>query len=115
MKPNLYFGIAAYNEENTIETCLESLNQQKIKGNLETIICLNGCTDKTEEKISESRKKYARLNISIIHSKKGISFAQKAITNHVEKDVPLLFVDADVTLEENCSEKLYDEIKKILL
>jgi glycosyltransferase involved in cell wall biosynthesis len=45
MKPDLYYCIAAYNEEDHIEDCLDSLVHQDFGGNLETIVCLNGCTD----------------------------------------------------------------------
>lgn len=111
MKPDLYYCIAAYNEEDHIEDCLDSLVQQDFGGNLETIVCLNGCTDKTEEKVSEAREKYGQLAIQIIHSEKGIAFAQNAIVQSVtNKSVPLLFVDADVSLDTQCAGILYSEL-----
>lgn len=113
MKPDLYYCIAAYNEEDNIENCLDSLAQQDFNGNLETIICLNDCTDKTEGKILKSREKHDKLNIQIIHSEKGIAFAQNAIGKHVtNKHAPLLFVDADVTLDTKCTGILYEELNE---
>jgi len=113
MKPDIYYGIAAYNEENNIESCLESLSRQNFKGAIQTIICLNGCTDKTEEKVLKATKTYPSLNIQITHSNKGIAFAQNKIIQEIKyKNTPLIFIDADVTLHSNCIDSLYDEIKK---
>ena len=113
MGPDLYYGIAAYNEEDHIGDCLDSLAQQDFDGNLETIVCLNGCTDRTEEAVSQAKEKHDRLNIQVIHSEKGIAFAQNAIVHHASnRSVPLLFVDADVTLDSKCSGILYDELEE---
>jgi glycosyltransferase involved in cell wall biosynthesis len=111
---DLYYCIAAYNEQNNIGNCLESLNQQTVDANIETIVCLNGCTDRTEEIVALSKSKFPELNIKTIHSEKGKSFAQNAIIQSVnERDSPLMFVDADVTLEKNCAQILLDDIVSI--
>ena len=59
MNPDLYYCIAAYNEEDNIEKCLDSLAGQEFRGDLETIICLNGCTDKTQSKVEEAIEKFS--------------------------------------------------------
>jgi len=114
MTPNLYYCIAAYNEEDNIGKCLDSLVEQEFVGDLETIICLNGCTDKTQSKVEEAKQKYSQLNISAIHSAKGLAFAQNAIVDYVRnRNVPLLFADADVTLDTKCVDILYDELRRV--
>ena len=103
MSTKLYYGIPAYNEEKNLPDCLSSLAKQDMELDLETIVCLNGCTDNTEKIATEAKEKYPRLNIRTIHSEKGISYAQNAIVRSVkDRNVPLVFVDADVTLDERC-------------
>jgi hypothetical protein len=81
---------------------------------LETIVCLNGCTDDTERAVLESRDRFPRLNIRIIHSEKGKAYAQNALVRSVtESDIPLVFVDADVTLDEDCTRILFEDMKEI--
>lgn len=112
--PDLYYCIAAYNEEDNIVGCLNSLNRQNHNLDLETIVCLNGCTDDTERAVLMSQKRFPRLNTKVIYSKKGKAYAQNAIVRNItEKDVPLFFVDADVTLDEDCTKILFEEIKGI--
>jgi len=114
MAPDLYYCIAAYNEEDNISKCLDSLADQEFMEDLETIICLNGCTDKTQNKVEEAREKHPQLNIDTIHSAKGLAFAQNAIVNYVKnRKVPLLFVDADVTLDDKCVDILYKELRQV--
>lgn len=110
--PDLYYCIPAYNEENNVVDCLSSLNQQNHDLNIETIVCLNGCTDDTERAVLMSRENFPRLNTRIIHSKKGKAYAQNALVRNIpEKDVPLVFVDADATLDEKCTRILYEEMR----
>jgi len=112
--PELYHCIAAYNEEESIVDCLSSLNKQNHNLDLETIVCLNGCTDNTEKVVLMSQERFPRLNTRVIHSKKGKSNAQNAIVKSItEKDVPLVFVDADVTLDEDCIRILFEDMKDI--
>ncbi len=70
-------AIPAYNEEAYITQTLESLAQQEIPGELEIIVCLNACTDCTQEVVeawAQSRKK----TITIVHElRKGVSRARQ--------------------------------------
>ena len=112
--PDLYYCIAAYNEENNVVDCLSSLNQQNHNLDLETIVCLNGCTDDTERAVLMSRERFPRLNTRVIHSKKGKAYAQNALVRSVPKnDVPLVFVDADVTLDKDCTRILFEDMEDI--
>lgn len=112
--PDLYYCIAAYNEEKCIASCLASLARQDIRRNVNTIICLNGCTDNTEEIVLRAKKSFPRLKIRVIHSKRGKVFAQNAIIRAVgQRNVPVVFVDADVVLKKDAVRLLYEEIKRL--
>ena len=114
MSTKLYYCVPAYNEENSLPACLDSLAGQDIELDLETIVCLNGCTDNTEEKVEEAKEKHPRLNIRTIHSKKGKAYAQNAIVKSIkEKDVPLVFVDGDVILGKDCTRILFEDMLAI--
>jgi glycosyltransferase involved in cell wall biosynthesis len=114
MGTKLYYGIPAYNEEENLPECLRSLAEQDIELDLETIVCLNGCTDNTERIIDEAREKHPRLNIRTVHSEKGISYAHNTIARSVDnREVPLVFVDADVTLDRRCIGILYEEMARL--
>jgi glycosyltransferase involved in cell wall biosynthesis len=114
MSTKLYCGIPAYNEEENLSDCLRSLAEQDINLDLETIVCLNGCIDDTEKVAEEARKRHPKLNIRIIHSEKGISYAQNAIVRSIQnRDAPLVLVDSDVTLDRKCVSVLYQEMARL--
>ncbi len=109
---DLYYCIAAYNEEENLPVCLQSLARQDVTADLETLICLNGCTDNTEKAAIEAAKEYPGLNISIIHSKHGLVYAQNRIIQQIQnRKAPLLFVDADVSLDEHCVPIMKQELE----
>ena len=112
---DLYYGIAAWNEENRIGKCLESLAVQDIDGaEIETIVCLNGCNDRTGEIVLASQKRYPHLNMKIAHSKKGKVFAQNEIVRQISEDrKPVAFVDADVHLDPSAISILYQELERL--
>ncbi|MEK6887785.1 MAG: glycosyltransferase family 2 protein [Candidatus Aenigmatarchaeota archaeon] len=112
---DLYYAIAAYNEENRIGRCLDSIAQQKL-GNLrtETIVCLNGCNDRTADVVLERRKRHPVLNIRTLHSKKGKVFAHNEIVHNIHDPTkPVAFVDADVALDRDAIGILYGELGRI--
>jgi glycosyltransferase involved in cell wall biosynthesis len=114
MLPDIYYGIAAYNEENGIRDCLDSLAEQDLDARTETLICLNGCTDKTEDIVLDAKNRYPQLNIKSVHSRKGKVFAQNEIVRNVKnRQVPLTFIDADVVLDNKCVNTLYDEMHQL--
>ncbi len=113
--PDLYYGIAVYNEEGNIRRCLDSLERQSFEGRVETIICLNGCTDRSEKEAHEGKAKYPGLNVKIIHSKKkGKAFAQNQIIRSIrDRTVPIAFIDADVVPETDCMAVLERELRSL--
>ena len=78
--------IPAYNAENTIEMCLDSIVNQKTSYQFEIIIVNDGSTDKTEQILENYKRKFD--NIVIIEQEnggagkarnKGISYAKRKI------------------------------------
>ena len=61
--------LPSYNSEKTIEVSILSVLNQTYS-NLELIVVLNGCTDKTEDVVGRISKEDNRLKV--IHSEKGI-------------------------------------------
>lgn len=114
MLPDLYYGISAYNEENNILKCLDSLNSQTVGAKVETLVCMNGCFDLTKERVVEGMKRYPKLNIKPLQSRKGKSFSQNKIVDSVaNREVPIAFIDADVELDERCINILLGDITGI--
>ena len=115
MKTKLFFAIPVYNEENNLEDCIKSLAKDASSLNyfLETFICLNGCTDNSEEVAFNLQKKYIKLNIKILKSKKGKLNAQKKILKNInsEKDY-VVFLDSDIEIKRGCIKKLISELDK---
>lgn len=111
---DIYYCIAAYNEEERLPQCLDSLAKQRIDADLETLICINGCTDNTEKVALNSAKIYPHLKIRVLHSAHGLVYAQNKIIRSVEnRNAPILFVDADVSLDEHCVPILLEELKSL--
>ena len=87
--------IPAYNEESVIEGTLKSLPKD-----IEIIVICNGCTDKT----AEIAKKYAKV---IEIEKKGVANARNQGAKVATYD-KLVFLDADVQVDENVIGQILD-------
>ena len=112
--PDVYLGIAAYNEGIHIRRCLDSLAQQTNDLRPETIICLNGCTDDSEAKVLQAQSELGELRIRVVHSAKGLVHAQRTIIASIaDRRKPVLFVDGDVELDRNCVQILHNELHQI--
>lgn len=101
--------VAAYNIENYIEKCLESLINQTLK-ELEVIVINDGSQDRTPLKIEKYSKKDERV-ILINQENKGLIEARKTGLN-IAKGEYILFVDGDDWLELNALEVLYENAIK---
>lgn len=114
-KPFASFIIPAYNAENVIKQCLDSILLDIKRSNLfcEIIIIENGSTDSTY-KVIENRY-LLNENIVLIQSEKGASKARNAGIK-IAKGNYMIFVDADDLwlpgsleyIEDNCKEKNCD-------
>ncbi|MCS6902916.1 MAG: glycosyltransferase [Candidatus Bipolaricaulota bacterium] len=73
----LSIAIPAHNEEAFITDALRSLDAQEFSSELEIIVCLNACTDKTEE-IVRAWATVSRWPMVIVHEpRKGVSWARQ--------------------------------------
>lgn len=87
--------IAAYNEQETLGQCLQSILEVEFDMTLlEIIIVDNNSTDKTYEIAKNFPVRIVREN------KKGASFARNTGIDHAKNDI-IVFVDADVYVERD--------------
>ena len=108
------FIVPAYNCENSLNRCLESIEQdiQFLKGNSEVLIVENGSNDSTWSVANKLANKYS--NVRILKSKKGVSRARnKGI--EVSNGEKLVFVDADDEWVAGSCEKILKQPDSDLL
>ncbi len=98
-KVTLSVGISAYNEEANIEHILHMLLSQKEESYLlkEIIIALDGCGDKTKEKILQVNDKRIRMIVGT--ERKGKAYRLNQILASFTCDA-LVVVDADVVISD---------------
>ena len=101
--------IPTINEEKNIGITIEKLNKIFTKKNLEIIIVDDKSTDNT---INEINKYQDKLNIKIISNKnpKGLGYALLQGFNVASKEYKM-FLDADLSIDENDITKLFDKKK----
>ncbi|WP_343288427.1 glycosyltransferase family 2 protein [Turicibacter bilis] len=109
MKPKVSIIIPAYNIENYIERCLESLVNQSLK-EIEIIVVNDGSTDGTCTRIEKFLSIDGRVKL-VNQENKGAIEARKTGLS-IAKGKYILFVDGDDWLELNALEILYDNATK---
>ncbi|MBQ9020147.1 glycosyltransferase family 2 protein [Candidatus Saccharibacteria bacterium] len=99
--------VAAYNIQDYISACLESIIKQTYK-NLEIIVVDDGSTDNTKKLIRTFKKQDSR--IKVIHQKNsGLSAARNSGVLASTASY-LCFIDGDDTISPDYVEKLYSRI-----
>lgn len=94
--------VPTYNEENVIEKCLESLSKQTHK-DMEVIVVDDGSTDNTVNRLSNYR-------INLLRQKhKGAAAARNLGAKQAKGEI-LVFVDADMTFDEDFVKNLIKPI-----
>ena len=101
--------IPAYNIENYIAKCLDSLINQTYR-NLEIIVVDDGSSDNTRKIVDEYAVKYE--NIKLIHKKNGGVSAARNTGIEVANGDYIGFVDGDDTVDEEMFEVLIDNAIK---
>lgn len=101
--------VLAYNVESYIEQCLKSIMEQTYT-NLEIIVILDGCTDKTKTIVTKYSKKDERIHI-ITHPNMGTCFCriegyQQATGKYI------MYVDGDDYIEPNMVEIMYQNLSE---
>lgn len=101
--------IPAYNEQNYIAQCLESIKSLRIPygESLEVIVVNNTSTDKTEE-VAQVALPEAKI---IKEPEKGLTRAYNRGAREAKGEI-LVFVDADMILSPDHLEKVFKEFKK---
>jgi glycosyltransferase involved in cell wall biosynthesis len=101
--------IPAFNEEENIANCLDSLTLQKTDYPFEVIVVDNDSSDNTVNTVKSYRKS---LNLRLISEKrKGRGMARFTGFLHAEGEI-ILSTDADTVLPPDWIQKLVDEINK---
>lgn len=99
--------VPAYNVENYIEECIESILNQDTEYTFEIIVVNDGSTDKTLEIIQKYDKK-----INIISQKnQGVSHARNVALDN-SKGKYIMFVDSDDYIEKNAIDVLVKKAEK---
>ncbi len=101
-------AIAAYNIEDYVSRCLESVVAQTLK-DIEIIVVNDGSTDNTLYKIQNFGKVDDRI-VVVNQKNKGLIEARKSALR-VAKGEYILFIDGDDWLKLNCVEVLYNKAK----
>ncbi|HLC81549.1 MAG TPA: glycosyltransferase [Candidatus Nanoarchaeia archaeon] len=106
MAPTISVIIPAHNEEQYIRQTLHALKLQTFQ-NFETIIVANGCTDKTEEVISQRVNEHLQL---LKMSKASVSRARNYGASKANGRL-LVFLDADTLLEPESLQVINSQFK----
>lgn len=105
--PLISILIPAYNCDNYIGDCLESVINQNYD-NLE-IICVNdGSTDRTPEILNFYASKYRKITL-VQQENKGVASARNRLLKEAKGEY-ILFVDSDDTIENNCVSSLISTV-----
>lgn len=107
--PKISIIIPAYNIENYIGQCLESLINQTYK-NIEIIVVNDGSKDNTLSIINEYAQKDKRIKV-IDQENQGVSQTRNNALKQVEAEY-IMFVDGDDWLELDTCDIAMNEIKK---
>lgn len=91
--------VPAYNEEKVIRRCIASLLKQR--GVEHVIVACNGCRDNTAQIVKTEYPTVTCLEIEIPSKVNALNEAEK----HVKK-WPVVYLDADLELEQNAIERL---------
>lgn len=104
--------VAAYNVEQYIDRCLESLTTQDISINDYEIIIINdGSTDNTLKLISDWELKYRNISV-ISQENKGQSSARNLALRKALGEY-IFFVDSDDYIDSNCLGRLIANINNV--
>lgn len=113
-KPCLTIGVPLRNEEGNIIQFLKALKAAAMQlcgdVDLETIFCVNGSTDGTEQLVRDSCDELRVSGVSplVITSNEGKMVAQAAIARHRRYNGSICFLDADTIVDRDCLRHLWD-------
>lgn len=100
--------VPAYNIEQYIGKCIDSLAQQTLQ-NIEIIIINDGSTDKTEEIINKKINQYADKDITLYNKKNGGMSDARNYGLSKSNGEYIAFVDGDDYVESDMFTKMYEK------
>jgi hypothetical protein len=74
-------------------------------------VCINGCSDDTEERVCNFREKFPDVKTDIIYSKEGLVNAQREIVKRYPANI-YVFPDGDNTIEKRSIKNLLAVLEK---
>lgn len=98
--------IPAYNSEDTITQCLDSLFAQSHK-DFEVIVVNDGSTDQTFKKLEPYKNRITLIN----QENKGSNPARNRGWREAKGEF-LLFLDSDITMRQDCLEKMLNALEE---
>jgi hypothetical protein len=104
--------LTAYNTQDFIEECLDSIERQTyfINNNkYEILLGIDGCND-TLNKVKEIKDKYRNLNIFMMYENKGTYITTNTLLDYVNYDNVIRF-DTDDIMEDNMIEEVVNNKK----
>lgn len=101
-KKTVTIGIPAHNEEQNIQQLLTTLVNQKGNFKLEKILVIcDGCTDSTEQKVTEFAKQYPFVEVRNDHKRLGKASRLNEIYQANTSDLLCTF-DGDILMNRDC-------------
>lgn len=102
--------VPAYNVEEYIESCIDSIVSQNIQCEYEIIIVEDCSTDNTKEALKKIDKKYEQVKIIYHEKNSGVSAARNTALNNIRGKY-VTFIDSDDLL---CNESIQKSISYII-
>jgi len=107
--------VPVYNEEESIINITNDIigsDLWKQSNEKELILCLNGCTDKSEEIANSLAESNPFIKTIIIKEKSKHLALNRFLEEHNQKSDILFFIDADIIFDGNILKKLKDCLEK---
>ncbi len=113
----LSIGMPAFNEEESIQRSLKWVLKQTLwkempPGKREIIVCANGCTDKTVERVRELQASHPEIKLVEL-KEKSKALAWNRIVKESNPSAPVIFfTDADVVMHRRAIERIWERFSK---
>jgi glycosyltransferase involved in cell wall biosynthesis len=101
--------LPVYNEERAIGNTIDSILAQDFKGEMEILVCANGCTDKTEEIVRGYAGRHNNITL-ISTSQKGKPNAWNILQARASHNYRV-YGDGDVFIDKEAFSNIYDALE----
>jgi cellulose synthase/poly-beta-1,6-N-acetylglucosamine synthase-like glycosyltransferase len=109
--PSVTLLIPGHNIHHLVKTKVENIMKQEYEGHLKFLFVLDGCTDSTEELLTELKNKNNPFLLDIVSTKErnGKEAAIRVALEKVDTKV-IVFSDSDAMLNPDCVQKLIEKL-----